>query len=333
MRPASNSEDAARTQRGRAALRRAGLLALLALACTIPLPRSCAGPDHCENCAALAETPAAEAPALGPVLLEVHFLDVGYGSAILLKTPEGAALVDAGPADRAEGTLAALRERGVERLDWALLTHFHPDHSGGFPAILAALPCGRLYLNQDPARARAEYDDYDDRLVETKAAYTVVKAGDAPPALGAARARVLAPSEALAGKDDNSRSVVLRVTAGGAALLLLGDATTLTDAYLLEAARDALPADALQIAHHGWGPGNTEALLRAAAPRVAVLSVGPSRWPAPEEAVLARFRGVPMPRTDVHGAVLVRTDGRTVEVSAERGWETRRLPARGAAVR
>ncbi|MFY9269976.1 MAG: MBL fold metallo-hydrolase, partial [Candidatus Manganitrophaceae bacterium] len=69
--------------------------------------------------------------------LEVRFLDVGYGDAIVLRLPEGGAvLIDGGRPEKGPRLLATLCDMGVDRVDTLLITHFHPDHTGGLGAIL-----------------------------------------------------------------------------------------------------------------------------------------------------------------------------------------------------
>ncbi|MEI6310096.1 MAG: ComEC/Rec2 family competence protein, partial [bacterium] len=58
--------------------------------------------------------------------LEVHFIDVGQGDAILLRTPQGVNILwDGGPG---EACRRYLEELGVNRLDLVFLSHPHADH-------------------------------------------------------------------------------------------------------------------------------------------------------------------------------------------------------------
>jgi competence protein ComEC len=77
------------------------------------------------------------------------------------------------------------------------------------------------------------------------------------------------------------------------------------------------PVRIVKIAHHGSLTSSTPELVRALAPRIAIVSAGRANHfghPVPE--VLARYRqeGAEIFRTDQDGAVTIDTDGKTVDV-------------------
>jgi glyoxylase-like metal-dependent hydrolase (beta-lactamase superfamily II) len=74
----------------------------------------------------------------------------GYGrflSCWLLQQEGLVAVVDPGPRASTGHLIAALRQRGVRRLDFLLLTHIHLDHGGGAAEVMAAFPEARLYAH------------------------------------------------------------------------------------------------------------------------------------------------------------------------------------------
>ena len=76
-------------------------------------------------------------------VVQVVFLNVGQGDAILVRAPEGqSALIDAGPA----APLEALRELGVTQIDLLVATHPHADHIGGMVDVLNTIPV-RFYMD------------------------------------------------------------------------------------------------------------------------------------------------------------------------------------------
>src|SRR5215471_1092275 len=70
--------------------------------------------------------------------LDFYFLDVEEGSATLIVTPAGRAImIDGG--NPGEGNLnrflKAAKEAGVKKLDYLIVTHYHGDHYGVTPEI------------------------------------------------------------------------------------------------------------------------------------------------------------------------------------------------------
>ncbi|HVI03640.1 MAG TPA: MBL fold metallo-hydrolase, partial [Enhygromyxa sp.] len=83
--------------------------------------------------ATLLAIPPLDAPGL-------HFIDVGQGSALLIRGESGeVVLVDSGPSSGAEAILAALLAHDVESVGLWIHTHYDADHIGGFARVAAGL--------------------------------------------------------------------------------------------------------------------------------------------------------------------------------------------------
>jgi competence protein ComEC len=86
--------------------------------------------------------------------LDIYFIDVEGGQATLIVTPAGESLlIDAGYARDnrdPERILAAVRDAGLERLDFLLITHFHNDHVGGVPELATRIPIGTFIDYGEP---------------------------------------------------------------------------------------------------------------------------------------------------------------------------------------
>src|SRR6266404_1958982 len=79
--------------------------------------------------------------------LQIYFVDVEGGQATLFVTPEGQSLlIDSGwPGNDgrdADRIVAAAKLVGISKLNYVLITHFHDDHVGGVPQLVARIPVG-----------------------------------------------------------------------------------------------------------------------------------------------------------------------------------------------
>src|SRR5437763_2480223 len=84
--------------------------------------------------------------------LQVHVLDVGpiEGDSILIVSPTGkSVLIDAGDAGKGKVVLDALKRYKVEKLDYFIATHPHPDHVGGADEVLNGIKIGKVIDNGD----------------------------------------------------------------------------------------------------------------------------------------------------------------------------------------
>ena len=242
---------------------------------------------------------AAQAPDRG---LDIYWIDVEGGAATLIVTPaRQSILMDAGwersderDARRIED---ALRDAGVDRIDYFIASHFHGDHVGGLPALAARVPIGRFVDHGDSVersapRGRASWNAY--RSVAEGRRRTIAP-GDKLPLRGLEFSFVLAHGETLGGPllplgpnphcdgaelypdadGENARSVGYLVSLGAFQFLDLGDAT-LDRQYALACPENLLgEVDVYQVPHHGNGVAPE--LTWALAPAVAVINNGPRK--------------------------------------------------------
>ena len=136
--------------------------------------------------------------------------------------------------------------------------------------------------------------------------------------------RFLAPDSAWMRTltDANEASVVALVRYGAVRFLLVGDAEKLEEEWLLRNHGEALRAEVLKVGHHGSNTSTSPAFLAAVRPRLALISVGADNsygHPSPDVVNALAAAGATVMRTDRLGSVIVRTDGRTIEVTAGGG--------------
>ena len=93
----------------------------------------------------------------GQNTLTVHFMDVGHGDATLITCGQHAMLVDCGKNIKGRMVSDYVREQGIERLDYLILTHPDNDHIGGAPVILEDFRIENILVSSY-AKASSEYE-------------------------------------------------------------------------------------------------------------------------------------------------------------------------------
>jgi competence protein ComEC len=260
-------------------------------------------------------------PQLRSGVLELTAIDVGQGDSILLVSPQGRTiLVDAGgipfwmhsELDIGEDVVSPyLWSRGFHRLDIVAITHAHADHMGGMAAVLANFHPRELWLGVESPTLELQTLLHEAKAL--KIPIILHKAGDNLE-VGGAKVAVLAPprdAEAHASRP-NDESLVMKISYGGTAALLEGDAEKKTEKQV---ALENPQADLLKVAHHGSLTSTIPELLTAVHPRFAVISVGARNvYGLPRREVLDRLAAahVLIYRTDKDGAVTFYLDGKTV---------------------
>jgi len=264
---------------------------------------------------------------IAPGEIAVTVVDVGQGTAVLVRTASHALLYDAGPqysreADAGERVLRPLlRALGVTRLDLLLLSHRDSDHTGGARALIESLPIARMSSSLELthallplARARGI------ELSRCDAGQRWQWDGIAFEILQPRAERLDVP-----GVRSNALSCVLAITdARGRRWLLTGDIEQPQEAALLERhAREALRADILLVPHHGSRTSSSEEFLDAVSPRIALVQAGYlNRFghPAPVVAERYRQRGIALIETTRCGAFTLDARGPRCERDQRRRY-------------
>lgn len=254
--------------------------------------------------------------------LEVHYIDVGQGSATLLKSGRHAMLIDTGDSDQGTKIQLYLTKQGVENLDYLVLTHPDADHIGGAPVIITKFGIGQLFLSN------YEKDNKTTQKVRDAMQYKGLTASDCQVGdtytLGNASFTILAPVKEYA--DSNNASIALMVQNGNNRFLFTGDCEAEAEADLIASGAD-LSADVYLAGHHGSDTASSQAFMDAVSPTYAVISCGEGNsYGHPHAEVLNRFRsmGIQVFRTDEQGSVVAESDGTgiTWNCAPSESWQT-----------
>lgn len=254
--------------------------------------------------------------------LEVHYIDVGQGSATLLKSGRHAMLIDTGDSDQGTKIQLYLTKQGVENLDYLVLTHPDADHIGGAPVIITKFGIGQLFLSN------YEKDNKTTQKVRDAMQYKGLTASDCQVGdtytLGNASFTILAPVKEYA--DSNNASIVIMVQNGNNRFLFTGDCEAEAEADLIASGAD-LSADVYLAGHHGSDTASSQAFMDAVSPTYAVISCGEGNsYGHPHAEVLNRFRsmGIQVFRTDEQGSIVAESDGTQItwNCAPSESWQT-----------
>jgi len=236
--------------------------------------------------------------------LELHFIDVGQGDAVLIRSPTGQnVLIDGGRSD--DDARAYLQASGVETLDLVIATHADADHIGGLEEVVRTYR-PRLFMDNTLTHNTQTYTG----LLE---AARDVGAQLVPPTarrigLGDASLQVL-PPPLEDGLDSNNNSVGVVVSYGDFDAALTGDAEQPEFSYWLENVPELLrPVEVYKAAHHGSPNGDSAESMATFDPETVVISVGLDNsygHPSPEALALYDGVGARIYRTDLNGTVVV----------------------------
>ena len=248
---------------------------------------------------------------VGHRVTEPHMivLDVGQGDSILLRDGTRNVLIDGGGRSDdwrfGESTLLPmLVDRGVRHLDLVILTHVHPDHCGGLPAVVQHLGADALWIT--PRRFRG---DCATTLLaaadETETPILLAREGQSR-TIGALRLTALPADRTFKRAAENNASLAMRLQIGMRGVLLLGDVEREEESELVDRTEAVLRSDVLKVAHHGSRSSSTAALLDAVRPRIALISCGrhnPFGHPHPTVVEALAARRIRLYRTDRNGAI------------------------------
>ncbi|MEH7177574.1 MBL fold metallo-hydrolase [Neobacillus vireti] len=247
--------------------------------------------------------------------LKVHYIDVGQGDSTLLQFSEDgedfAIIIDAGNW-KGDEVVNYLKSQHVSQIDIAIGTHPDADHIGQMDQVINTFNVGEVWLsgNMNPSQTfQRLLTAIDSKQVD----YHEPRMGEEFE-IGPLKMDVLYPK--TISEHDNEESISLKVTYGEVVFVFTGDATTDDELKMLQSGID-VKADILKLGHHGSSTSTHPTFLHEVNPAVAIYSAGKGNsYGHPHEEVvnLIKNSNIQLYGTDVHGTILVTTDGKDYKV-------------------
>ncbi|GIQ64488.1 hypothetical protein PACILC2_30560 [Paenibacillus cisolokensis] len=258
------------------------------------------------------------------------------GDSFLIVSPEGKTmLIDAGVPEAGAQVVDYLRKLNIGKLDYALNTHPHIDHIGGFAAVAKEIDIGTFYMENLPYPKSSAYTNAMAALDAKKVPKKTLQEGDAFMLGEQVRFEVLnPPKEALpeavktfSAQEINDYSMVLKMTYGDRTFLFTADVYKRREIELAGSGlRDKLKSDMMDAPHHGnESTSSSTAFIEAVSPHIVIMSQNIFQSPNLKERL--EKNGTEVYSTGLHGNILLHSDGRTIEVLTEKDWQPAGAPA------
>jgi competence protein ComEC len=234
--------------------------------------------------------------------LSVTYLDVGQGDSAVVELPDKKTIViDTGRSGRE--TASYLKYIGKKTIDVLVLSHAHPDHTGGLNYLMKGFhvkECwdnGRLIL---PETVMSYLRDN----------HRIFQRGDAVEGKGY---NILAfhpypEFYSMQGNEyveTNNDSLVIRIKGQDKSFLFTGDVEEEAEEDLSSFGK-LLQSDVIKVPHHGSRASAYKPFFEIICPQVAVISVGhDNSFGHPHDEMLDALQGAKIFRTDTDGAIKI----------------------------
>lgn len=245
-------------------------------------------------------------------LLEIHFIDVGQGDGILIKTPNDKVLIiDGGPYDDFNKKVSSKLPYRKRNIDLLVITHAHQDHYLGLINVLENYRVDNIiYSGYD-----ADFSDYvylmslikEKNINLITAQYGKIISLDKDINL-----KILYPiSQKVEEKDINNTSVVIKLEFKNFDAIFTGDLTCAGEAEILKYETN-LEAEILKVGHHGSKGSSCNPFLESTKPELVVIQVGlDNKFNHPHKDAVSRLNKFTnkILRTDELGTILILSNG------------------------
>lgn len=249
-----------------------------------------------------------------PAKFNIYFIDVGQGDCTLIRTrSHKTIMIDSGGTEDIEKydvgkqvLVPYLLARGIKKLDYILISHFHADHCNGFLSIMEELKVGSLLMTKQDEPCE-EAKKILELAQKKKIKIVYLKQGQIVSLDKHTKLEIL-----YIGKDTenlNNNSIIARLKYNSFSMLFTGDAEEKQEqAFLKQYGKQNMQVDVLKVGHHGSTTSSSEAFINKIKPKIALIGVGENNnFGHPNKEVIERLEnlGSKIYRTDQMGEIIL----------------------------
>lgn len=209
--------------------------------------------------------------------MELSFINVGQGDAILVRAPFAMAdiLIDTGKPSAFQTVDTFLSAKGITKLDAMIITHPDDDHAGNMEAIIQKYHPKQIITEHVSSFTVGPFVFYD--------------------------------LNTISDENENRSSIMNWFTFNGMKVMLCGDGDETSEETIVRT-YGSLDVDLLKVGHHGSSTSSSDLFLDALRPETAVISAGnPSLYHHPSQITVQRLlsRHIPYVNTYEKGDITI----------------------------
>ncbi len=247
---------------------------------------------------------------------EFMFVNVGQADGSIIHTPfRETVIIDGGGGnewtDYNTGKalfVPYLQAMGINRIEVAIVSHYHQDHVEGVIDTIKSIPTDYVYApmptESDSEKMREWASKLRDTAEEHGTMLCYVSQNTRLEFSDGLTIDIYAPPDYVKRHDENDTSLTAKVSYGDFSVLYTGDMTDFSERAFISRA-DA-GADVLKVAHHGSRDSSCDEFIKAVSPNYAVISCAENNvYAHPHAETLKRLRGTAILRTDLMGDIRI----------------------------
>ena len=239
----------------------------------------------------------------------LYMIDVGQGDSFLITSNNKTMLIDTGGVmsyyqedwmkyekdSQGKYLVTFLKQLGITRLDYLVLTHGDYDHAGEALTIMDEIDVENVFFNSN------ELNTLEEKIWNTSSNHYKLQEGDSF-TLGNFNFLVISNTY----KDENDSSIVLYSTIRNNKILFMGDASIKSEEYILDN-YNLSDITILKVGHHGSRTSSSEEFIEVVNPIYALISAGVNnKFNHPHKEVVEKLveNGSIIFNTQVNGMVM-----------------------------
>ena len=200
---------------------------------------------------------------------KIYFFNAGKADCILISNNEKYIMIDTGEESLNSKILAHLKNNGITKLDYLIITHFDKDHVGSASSLIDNIEIENVLQSNCPKESEY-YENYINSLANKNIIAQTIS-GDKSFTLGDLEINVNGPTEIYDKNESNNSSLIVSVKYNNTSYLFMGDSQNdrIKD-YLSEHSNDKY--DFIKMPYHGNYQKKLQELLETVEPKYAVIT-------------------------------------------------------------